>query len=125
MGSKYLSNHIKYNVIPSKETGRNNWPSCEKVQKAILEKLPIFLHDFDKQRLRDPSAHYGWEEESRFLVRGCRDLKVEKKLDSDYCITPGRRNNNFECHVSAEITTEANSPVTLWLKKADQVDMYE
>jgi hypothetical protein len=69
--------------------------------------------------------HLHWEDKTRFLVRGCQDLKVEKRLDSSYFISTERRGDNFEFLVSAEITTEANSPVTLWLKDADQVDMYE
>lgn len=50
---------------------------------------------------------------------------VEKRLDPTYLISPERQAENVEFNVSAEITTDENSPVTLWLKKADNVDMYE
>jgi hypothetical protein len=109
-------------VKPRRES---NWPPCDDVRNTILEKLPIFLHNFDKQRLKNPSMHLYFGYESRFLVRGCKYLKVEKRLDSNYCISPEHRRDNFESVVSAEITTEENSPITLWLKRADQVDMYE
>lgn len=109
---------------PSKEANKNDWPHCEEVRKDILEKLPIFLHEFDKQRLKNASMYLHWGDESRFRVRGCRDLKVEKRLDSSYYISPELQADNVEFNVSAEITDE-NSLVTLWLKKAEHVDMYE
>lgn len=120
-----MSNRIKYNVKPSGELNKSNWTACDDVRKAILEKLPIFLHEVDKQRLKNTSTHLYLDDESRFLVRGCKDLKVEKRLDSSYCISPERRGDNSVFDVSAETTTEANSLVTLWLKRAEHVDMYE
>jgi hypothetical protein len=125
VGAQYLSNHIKYTVKPREPHKKNDWDRCEEVREAIVEKLPIFLHEFDKQRLKNPSLHLYWEQQSRFLVRGCRDLSVEKRLDPNYCVTHERREDNFEFLVSAESTTDADSSVTLWLKKAEHIDMYE
>jgi hypothetical protein len=107
-----------------KPGGRNDWARCGDIREAIVEKLPIFLHEFDEQRLKNPSLHLSWEQQSpRFLVKCCRDLSVKKMLDPNYCVTHEPRKDD---HVSAEITTDANSSVvTLWLKKAEQVDMYE
>jgi hypothetical protein len=108
-------------VEPNK---KHDWARCEDIRKAIVEKLPIFLHEFDTQRLKNPSLHLSWEQQSRFFVKGCKDLKVGKRLDPDCCIAHGCRDDNLEFPVSAEITTDAGS-VTLWLKKAGNVDMYE
>jgi hypothetical protein len=124
-GSGYLSNHITYNVKPSGEANNNDWPRCEEVRQAILEKLPIFLHQIDKRRLKNASMHHLLGDKSYFLVRDCRNLKVEKRLNSDRCISRERQANPFEFDVSAEITTEENAHVILWLKKADRVDICE
>jgi len=120
MGSDNLSNHVKYNVIPM---GYNAWPDREDIRGMILEKLPIFLHGL-KHRLTNPSIHFYWEDKSRFLVRDCEDLKVEKRFEFRYWMSPQQPGSKYDCPVSAEITT-TNSRVTLWLKKADQADMYE
>lgn len=123
VGSGYLSAHIKYNVKPSNEQPR--WARCEEVRTAILEKLPIFMHEFDEQRLKQGSAHRKWDEKARFIVKGCGDLKVDKRLDSHYRISPEHQRESYEFHVSAEITTEDSGRVVLWLKKTDSLDMYE
>ena len=130
MGSEYLGNHIKYNVIPkepSMESNEITWP--EDLRKEILRKLPIFLYGVDKQRLNNPSMHIYWEYKSRFVVRGCKDLKVEKRLDFQYWMSPQQPGFKYVRPVSAESTTEANSPlINLWhteVNRADQVDMYE
>lgn len=123
VGSGYLSAHIKYNVKPDSEQPR--WTRCEEVRKAILEKLPIFMHEFDEQRLKQGSVHRKWDDKSRFLVKGCKDLKVDKRLESNYCISTERQRESNEFYVSAEITTEESGRVVLWLKKTDHLDMYE
>lgn len=123
VGSGYLSAHIKYNVKPSNEQPR--WARCEEVRTAILEKLPIFMHEFDEQRLKQGSAHRKWDEKARFIVKGCGDLKVDKRLDSHYRISPEHQRESYEFHVSAEITTEDSGRVVLWLKKTDNLDMYD
>lgn len=123
VGSGYLSAHIKYNVKPSNEQPR--WTRCEEVRTAILEKLPIFMHEFDEQRLKQGSVHRKWDDKSRFIVKGCGDLKVDKRLDSNYRISPEHQRESYEFHVSAEITTEDSGRVVLWLKKADHLDMYD
>jgi len=123
VGSEYLSAHIKYDVKPSGEQQKS---FCEEVRKTILEKLPIFMHEFDEQRLKQGPIHLKWEDKPHFLVTGCKDLKVAKRLDSTYRIFPdcGREKNEFH-DVSAEITQQENPSVVLWLKKAEHVDMYE
>ncbi|KAG1730664.1 uncharacterized protein EDB91DRAFT_1059251, partial [Suillus paluster] len=123
VGSAYLSNHIKYNVKPINEQAK--WPRCEEVRRAILEKLPIFMHEFDAQRLKHGTMHLKWDHKSTFVVRGCKDLKVDKRLDSKYRVSVEPHRESNEYFVSAEITTEKNAPVTLWLKKAELVDMYD
>ncbi|KAG2107834.1 hypothetical protein BD769DRAFT_1500263 [Suillus cothurnatus] len=123
VGSGYLSAHIKYNVKPMNEQPK--WTRCEEVRKAILEKLPIFMHEFDEQRLKQGSVHRKWDDKSRFLVKGCRDLKVDKKLESNYRISAERQRESNEFFVSAEITTEENGCVVLWLKKTEHLDMYD
>lgn len=123
VGSGYLSAHIKYNVKPDSE--QTKWTRCEEVRKAILEKLPIFLHEFDEQRLKQASAHRKWDDKSRFVVKGCRDLKVDKRLDSNYRIVAECQRESHEFIVSAEITTEENGRVVLWLKKTESLDMYD
>jgi hypothetical protein len=120
----YLSNHVNYTVKPREPHKKNDWVRCEEVREAIVEKLPIFLHEFDTQRLKNPSLHLSWAQQSRFLVKGCKNLNVGKRLDHDYCVAHGCREDNFESPVSAEII-DADSSVTLWLKKAEHVDMYE
>jgi hypothetical protein len=124
-GAGHLSNHITCTVNPIAPIKKNDWTRCEEVRVAIVEKLPIFLHEFDKQRLKNPSLHLYWEQQSRFLVRGCKDLKVKKRLDPNCCDTLERREDSLAFGVFAEITTEADSPVTLWLKKAEHNIMYE
>ncbi|KAG2129991.1 hypothetical protein BD769DRAFT_1453255, partial [Suillus cothurnatus] len=114
VGSGYLSAHIKY-----------NWTRCEEVRKAILEKLPIFMHEFDEQRLKQGSVHRKWDDKSRMLVKGRRDLRVNKKLESNYRISAERQRESNEFFVSAEITTEENGCVVLWLKKTEHLDMYD
>ncbi|KAJ8583084.1 hypothetical protein M405DRAFT_937426 [Rhizopogon salebrosus TDB-379] len=123
VGAGYLSNHTKYTVKPRELNKKTDWARCSDVREAIVEKLPIFLHEFDKQRLKNHSLHLYWDQQSRFLVRGCRDLSVEKRLDPNYCVTHERREDNFEFLVSAESTTDADSSVTLWLKKAEHIDI--
>jgi hypothetical protein len=123
VGSGYLSAHIKYNVKPSSEQPR--WTRCEEVRTAILEKLPIFMHEFDAQRLKQGAAHRKWDEKSRFLVKGCKELKVDKRLESNYRISAEPQRESYEFYVSAEITTEESGRVVLWLKKTEQLDMYD
>jgi hypothetical protein len=126
MGAGYLSHHINYTVKPREPNKKIDWARCEEVREAIVEKLPVFLHKSDKQRLENSSLDLHWEQQSRFLVRGCKDLNIEKRLDPIYCVTHERREDNFKFCVSAEITTNADaSVVTLWLKKAAHVDMDE
>ncbi|KAG2144729.1 uncharacterized protein EDB93DRAFT_533364 [Suillus bovinus] len=107
VGSGYLSAHIKYNVKPTSE--QHKWPPCEEVRKAILEKLPIFMHEFDEQRLKQGAVHRKWDDKSRFVVKGCKDLTVDKRLESNYCISD----------------EEDNGRVVLWLKKTEHLDMYD
>jgi hypothetical protein len=83
------------------------------------------MHEFDEQRLKQGSVHRKWDDKSRFLVKGCRDLKVDKKLESNYRISAERQRESNEFFVSAEITTEENGCVVLWLKKTEHLDMYE
>jgi hypothetical protein len=111
-------------VKPREPNKKNDWDRCGEVRKAIVEKLPIFLHEFDEQRLKNPSLHLSWEQQSpRFLVKGCKDLNVEKRLNPNYCAVHKPHKDD---RVSAEITTDADSSVvTLWLKEAKQDDMYE
>ena len=127
MGSQYLGNYIKYNVMPGAESNDITWP--EDVRKEILAKLPIFLYGVDKQRLNKPSMHLYLEYRSRFLVRGCKGLQVEKRLDFQHWMSPQQPRFKYVRLVSAEFTTEANSPlINLWhteVDHADQVDMYE
>ncbi|KAG1871608.1 hypothetical protein F4604DRAFT_1768978 [Suillus subluteus] len=123
VGSGYLSAHIKYNVKPTSEQPK--WTRCEEVRRAILEKLPIFMHEFDEQRLKQGSVHRKWDDKTRFLVKGCKDLKVDKRLDSNYRISAERQRESNEFYVSAEITTEENGRVVLWLKKTEHLDMYD
>ncbi|KAG2141054.1 hypothetical protein DEU56DRAFT_797004 [Suillus clintonianus] len=123
VGSGYLSAHIKYNVKPVSEQPK--WPRCEEVRKAILEKLPIFMHEFDEQRLKKGAVHRKWNDTSLFLVKGCKELTVDKRLESGYRISAERQKESTEFHVSAEITTEESGRVVLWLKKTENLDMYD
>jgi hypothetical protein len=125
VGAEHLSNHIEYTVKLKEPNKKNDWTRCKEVRDAIMENLPIFLHGYDKQRLKNPSLHLDWQQQSRFFVRGCRDLNVEKRLDPHYCVTHERPEDIFEFRVSAEITIDADSSVTLWLKKVEHVDMYK
>ncbi|KAG0706642.1 hypothetical protein DFH29DRAFT_900607 [Suillus ampliporus] len=123
VGSAYLSSHINYNVKPENEQPK--WPRCDEVRKAILEKLPIFMHEFDAQRLKQGPIHLKWEDKSRFVVKGCKDLKVDKRLDSKYRIAAERHIESNEFQVTAEITAEEHGRVVLWLKRAEHIDMYD
>ncbi|KAG1718293.1 hypothetical protein EDB19DRAFT_952071 [Suillus lakei] len=123
LGSGYLSAHITCDTKPISE--QPNWARCEEVRKAILEKLPIFMHEFDEQRLKQGAVHRKWDDKSRFLVKGCKDLKVDKRLNSNFCISVERQRESHELYVSAETTTEENGRVILWLKQTEHLDMYD
>jgi len=110
VGSKYLSDRIIYNVKPGRKITR---PDCEEVRDRILAKLPIFLHGLD-ERLK-PTMHLLRKDESSFVVRGCEDLRVEKRLD--YLTSQPEEHD-----VSAEITQDG-SLFTLWIN--GRVEMYE
>ncbi|KAG2125858.1 hypothetical protein BD769DRAFT_1640377 [Suillus cothurnatus] len=103
----------------------SKWTCCEEVRKVILEKLPIFMHEFDEQRLKQGLVHRKWDDKSRMLVKGHRDLRVNKKLESNYHISAEHQRESNEFFVSAEITTEENGCVVLWLKKTEHLDMYD
>jgi len=129
MGSEDLNSHIQYNVMVT-QSHKNKWSGCEDIRKTILRKLPIFLQGLD-ERLKDPSIHRQWKHKSRFLVRDCKDLKVEKRLDPRCRIyqqpeikSEQQLEIKSECPVSAEMTTNDTS-ATLWLKKVDPVNMHE
>ncbi|KAG2028757.1 hypothetical protein BDR03DRAFT_1063982, partial [Suillus americanus] len=71
------------------------------------------------------SVHWKWDDKSHFLVKGCKNLEVDKRLDSNYRISAECQRESNELYVSTEITTEENGHVVLWLKKTDHLDMYD
>jgi hypothetical protein len=50
-----VCDHIKCTMKPITEQLR--WTRCKEVQTLILEKLPIFLHEFDEQCLKQGLVH--------------------------------------------------------------------
>jgi len=118
-GSEYLDSHIEVLDVKPRGSNGNTLPGCEKIRKMIFAKLPVFLRGLDRHRLKEPSIRLLW---SSFLVRGCKELEVEKRLNPRYCISPMHPE---VYHVSAEVTTDENALVILWLTHPDRVNMHE
>ncbi|KIJ66568.1 hypothetical protein HYDPIDRAFT_26904 [Hydnomerulius pinastri MD-312] len=126
MGSEYLSAKIYLDIQPSKEDESSKAVrAAEDIRKRILEKLPIFLHEYEDTRLIDRSQHLLWDDPKIFVVKACRQLRIRKHLHYQHAMTPDKLQGHM-VSLSAGITNDG--PTTLWLLRPDsteKVDTYE
>jgi hypothetical protein len=123
MRVKSLSSCIKYTVNPSKEIPDTRSPNADKLRKAITEKIPIFLHEFDEQRFKNGMRTLRWREDTKFFVRACGHLRVTKRLDFDHAIELQHGREQYDTELSAE-TDEKGGVHVLWIKDS-KADSYE
>ncbi|KAG0706644.1 hypothetical protein DFH29DRAFT_900624 [Suillus ampliporus] len=121
MHVKSLSSCIKYTVDPDKEL--LHAPKAEALRSSIIDKIPIFLHEFDEQRFRKGMRLLRWHDESQFFVRACRKLDVTKRLEFVHA-TGLRGREAHPTELSAETQFKEGVNV-LWIKepKADSYDI--
>ncbi|KAG1747684.1 hypothetical protein EDB19DRAFT_1872895 [Suillus lakei] len=122
MQVKSLSSCIKYTVDPDKEM--LNTPNALALRKSIIEKIPIFLHEFDEPRFIKGMRVLRWHDESQFFVRACRKLDVTKRLDFAHATTGPQGQKAHPTELSAETQIKDGVNV-LWIKepKADSYDI--
>jgi hypothetical protein len=119
MRVKSLSACIKNTVDPRVEILS---PSADKLRQSIIEKIPIFLHEFDDQRFRHGMRLLRWRDKSQFFVRACKRLCVTKRLEFEHAIIPpGREQHNTELSAETEVKDGVN---VLWIKDP-KPDSYE
>ncbi|KAG2069450.1 hypothetical protein BDR04DRAFT_1101540 [Suillus decipiens] len=122
MKVKSLSSCIKYTVEPNKEL--LNAHSAHVLRHAIIDKIPIFLHEFDEPRFRDRMRLLRWHDENQFFVRACRRLDVTKRLDFPSATIGSQGQKAHPTELSAETQCKDGVHV-LWIKepKADSYDI--
>ncbi|KAG2107835.1 hypothetical protein BD769DRAFT_1500283 [Suillus cothurnatus] len=122
MKVKSLSSCIKYTVDPDKEL--LNAQSAHALRKSIIDKIPIFLHEFDEPRFRDGMRLLRWHDENQFFVRACRKLDVTKRLDFPNAVMGSQGQKAHPTELSAE-TQFKDGVNVLWIKepKADSYDI--
>lgn len=122
MQVKSLSSCIKYTVEPDKEL--LNAPSAHSLRHSIIEKIPIFLHEFDEPRFRNGMRLLRWHDENQFFVRACKRLDVTKRLDFPGATIGPQGQKAHPTELSAETQTKDGVNV-LWIKepKADSYDI--
>ncbi|KAG2141060.1 hypothetical protein DEU56DRAFT_797030 [Suillus clintonianus] len=122
MHVKSLSSCIKYTVEPEKEL--LNAHTAQTLRKSIIDKIPIFLHEFDEHRFRDKMRLLRWHDECQFFVRACRKLDVTKRLEFTHATTGPQGQKAHPTELSAETQTKDGVNV-LWIKepKADSYDI--
>ncbi|KAG2358885.1 hypothetical protein BDR07DRAFT_1416380 [Suillus spraguei] len=122
MKVKSLSSCIKYTVEPNKE--QLNAPSALALRHAIIQKIPIFLHEFDEPRFRDGMRLLRWHDENQFFVRACGRLDVTKRLDFPGATTGPQGQKAHPTELSAE-TQYRDDVHVLWIKEpnADSYDI--
>ncbi|KAG1747682.1 hypothetical protein EDB19DRAFT_1686202, partial [Suillus lakei] len=122
MQVKSLSSCIKYTVDPDKEM--LNTPNALALRKSIIEKIPIFLHEFDEPRFIKGMRVLRWHDENQFSVQACRTLDVTKRLDFAHATTGPQGQKAHPTELSAE-TQIRNGVNVLWIKepKADSYDI--
>ncbi|KAG1813853.1 uncharacterized protein BJ212DRAFT_1364045 [Suillus subaureus] len=122
MKVKSLSSCIKYTVEPDREL--LSAQSARDLRKSIIDKIPIFLHEFDEPRFRERMRLLRWHDENQFFVRACRRLDVTKRLDfPNATIGPqGQKAHPTELSAETQIKDGVN---VLWIKepKADSYDI--
>lgn len=121
MQVKSLSSCIKYTVEPDKEL--LNAPSAHSLRHSIIEKIPIFLHEFDEPRFRDGMRLLRWHDEDQFFVRACKRLDVTKRLDFPGATIGPQGQKAHPTELSAETQTKDGVNV-LWIKEP-KADSYE
>jgi hypothetical protein len=121
MKVKSLSSCIKYTVDPDKEL--LNAQSAHALRKSIIDKIPIFLHEFDEPRFRDGMRLLRWHDENQFFVRACRKLDVTKRLDFPNAVMGSQGQKAHPTELSAE-TQFKDGVNVLWIKEP-KADSYE
>jgi hypothetical protein len=121
MQVKSLSSCIKYTVEPDKEL--LNAPSAHSLRHSIIEKIPIFLHEFDEPRFRNGMRLLRWHDEDQFFVRACKRLDVTKRLDFPGATIGPQGQKAHPTELSAETQTKDGVNV-LWIKEP-KADSYE
>lgn len=122
MQVKSLSSCIKYTVEPDKEL--LNAHTAHALRHSIIDKIPIFLHEFDEPRFRQGMRLLRWHDENQFFVRACRRLDVTKRLEFPYATTGLQGQKAHPTELSAE-TQPKDGVNVLWIKepKADSYDI--
>ncbi|KAG1724404.1 uncharacterized protein EDB91DRAFT_142460 [Suillus paluster] len=122
MGVKSLSSCIEYTVDPDGEL--LNAPEAETLRSSIIEKIPIFLHEFDEQRFKIGMRLLRWRDEKQFFVRACRKLDVTKRLKSSH-VTGTRGREEHPTELSAETQQLEDGVNVLWIKEQPKADSYD
>ncbi|KAG1798994.1 uncharacterized protein HD556DRAFT_1440065 [Suillus plorans] len=122
MKVKSLSSCIKYTVEPGKEL--LDARSARDLLNSIIDKIPIFLHEFDEPRFRDGMRLLRWHDDNQFFVRACRKLDVTKRLDFPNATNGLQGQKAHPTELSAETQSKDGLHV-LWIKepKADSYDV--
>ncbi|KAJ8580861.1 hypothetical protein M405DRAFT_938557 [Rhizopogon salebrosus TDB-379] len=114
MSVQPLSACIKYTVDPRAEIQVSQSQSADNLRKSIIEKIPIFLHEFDDQRFRHEMRLLRWRDRTQFFVRACKHLRVTKRLVFQHAtVPPGRERYDTELSAETEFKDGVN---VLWIK---------
>jgi len=118
MGVKSLSSCIDYTVKPSKDIPPSEAPKTEKIRQSIIDKIPIFLHEFDEQRFKQGMYLLPWHDQGKFSVRGCGKLCVTKELKFEHAVGFQDR-PRYDSELTAETELRDGGKHVLWVKEAD------
>ena len=122
MHVKSLSACIKYTIDPKGEIQESLSTSADNLRKSIIEKIPIFLHEFDDQRFKHGMRLLRWRDRTQFFVRACKHLRVTKRLEFVHAtVLPGREQYHTELSAETEVKDGVN---VLWIKDP-KPDSYE
>ncbi|KAG0706652.1 hypothetical protein DFH29DRAFT_1021055 [Suillus ampliporus] len=113
MNIKSLSSYVKYTVDPDTEL---NTQKAETFQMSIIEKIPIFLHEFDEQLFKQGMRSLQWDDDKQFFVRACQKLHVTKRLEFVHATVPLEQ-KEYPTQLSAETQLKDGINV-LWIMES-------
>ncbi|KAI0299353.1 hypothetical protein B0F90DRAFT_1810632 [Multifurca ochricompacta] len=115
LGSPPLSSLVREDYRTAREVFHSK--TGAETKHLILERLPLFLHEFPQSRTK---VSFNWlNEEKNFIVKVFGKLQVTKSLQH------GDLRYSESSEASAVAKREGRGPIELWLAENTQVDMYE
>jgi hypothetical protein len=116
-----LGSCITYTVEPDKEL--LNAHSAHALPLSIIDKITIFLYEFDEPRFRNGMRLLWRHDENRFFVRDCKRLDVTERLDFPNATIVPQEQKAHPTELSAETQTKDDMNVMFIMES--KADSYE